>query len=95
MKNETVTKLFTTVSLLNGSKCGVLEVKSAHIFIANFRLSIQKKTEYDFTYFLFQQILLIDNKKITDEQLLNLSIDDFILISEVMDAAFKKITGIK
>lgn len=87
--------IFSRVNLLNGQKCEVLELRTGHIFTANYHVINQKDTTLDFMFFMLRQLLLIDSKPITDEQLLNLSIDDYLIISEVLECLTKKLPGLK
>ena len=88
MKNETV---FTTITLVAGQECKIVEMKMGHYWIAEFKMIVTKENEYPMSAYLMQQILIIDGEKRSLEYLSELTIDDSIAINEVLQALFLKL----
>lgn len=91
MKSMLLDEIFTTITLLKGEKCDIKEIRFGHISKANFNLTSQKNTQYDFIFFLFKEILLIDGKSPSDTIIENLMIDDYIKINDVITVIMQKL----
>lgn len=91
MNNE----IFHEFTGLSGQKISIIKVKPSHIWIAGSLKSIaagfKKYLEYDLTPFLFQQLVLVDDKKISIEQLDELFIDDYMAIAEIVGMQVSKL----
>lgn len=84
-------KIFTSIKLLNGDKCDILEIKAVHIWKAQTALAFSTKKDLGVFPFLLQQILLINGKCPSIEYLEDIMIDDYLEINAVVDVYFKKI----
>lgn len=83
---------FLTIKLMDGRKCDIKEIKAGDIFRANYNHSIDSPREFDITPFLFQQAIKIDGEQPTIEQVCELMIDDFVLISNAIQSSLIKIS---
>jgi len=89
--------IFTTITLSNGDKCEILELTTQHIMSACHSHEIYNKKIDDVldhlpaSTFFIQQIIYIDGKRKSIEYFVNLSIDDFNLICDAIEALFKTI----
>ncbi len=81
--------VFNEVILMNGSKCGIIMPHAFHISRAQYEFSAQR--DFDATIFYMRELCKIDGKKQDLVYYLELSIDDYISISEVMSASLERI----
>lgn len=93
MKNKS--EIFASIVLLDGRKVDILEFKSAHIFFAGFKFANRNTDNLGMDFYIYKEIILIEGKKITDEELLNLSIDDYLSISEIVAVSMQKLEKLK
>ena len=88
---ENKNQIFTSVTLLDGRKCEVLDILAGDIFYASFEFSVQEEKKLGIDFFMYKRMIRIDGKKLSTEELLNISIDDWLSISDIVTAAFTKI----
>lgn len=86
-----MTELFASVILLDGRKMDIHNINLGIISVATFKAMIQKETQYDTSFFILHQILRIDKKELTHDQLACLCIDDYVKITDVVGAILMKL----
>jgi len=84
--------IFTTIELTNSKKCTILEIDTLVLLRANFNM-----LKYDEQYcvgliaYILEQILLIEDKKLTLQNIFQLNIDDYLLIMNCINVQLTKI----
>lgn len=84
-------EIFTSITLSNGSKCDILELKASMIWKATFKQMNNLQMEYDLIPFLLEQILIIDGEKTDMEFIGNMNYDDYMDITEVLNVFMTKL----
>lgn len=84
-------EIFTTITLLNGEKCDIKDVRFKHISKANYKLTTQQNTQYDFIFFFLQEILIINGETPKVGFIEDLMIDDYIKINDVINVIMQKL----
>lgn len=90
---------FSTIKLMNGDECTIYEAKAGDLMRAQFQTMLHdgKKPEGErigFTPYFWLQVIKINGKGCTIDELMALSVDDYLSISNVIDVSMKKITGL-
>lgn len=75
-------EVFTTIDLPVSGKCDILEGKGLHYFNA---MANSKGDNSQLIKFLMLELVLVDGKKVTEEQLSNMHMRDVMYISEVIN----------
>lgn len=84
--------IFTTIKLSDNRECSVLDIKPLHIWKANFQMALRNaELQYEFVPFLLEQIILIDYKPVTIEQIGNLDMADYNEITNVATIIISKL----
>lgn len=89
MNSKRHNKKFSSVKLLEGVTCDILDITPMVLWRATLNCSLQK--EFDITPFVLEQILLFDGEKRDLDYIENLYIDDYLKISEVVTVLLSKL----
>lgn len=92
----TTEKPFTSITFNDNSVCDIYEPKAGHLLRAGFQMM---KFEHDLPEsarmgifpHIVKEIILLDGKELTLSQVLNLSMDSYIKINEVLGVLMKDI----
>lgn len=87
-------EIFTTITLLDGRECSILNIKVGHYYMSSFKFTFQGDNKHPLEAYLMREILIIDGEKRDFDYIDDLSIDDFLTINEVLEAIFAKIPNI-
>jgi len=84
---------FTTITLPSGMVLDVIDGTAIHMFIAMNRLnnSDEKIKECGILPFMIQQLCLKDGQQMTIDYILNLSINDSLYITTVLNIQLEKL----
>jgi hypothetical protein len=94
---------FTHMVLMSGQKCEILMVKPMHFWAAGFMQQMyngnknkdvkqaEDKRGYDIMPFLLMQVVRLDGKVPTMQQLEDMMMDDYIQICEVLTPLMNKL----
>lgn len=85
--------IFSTIILSNGSKCDILEVRPYIIWKASYKQALNPNLKLDLVPFIMEQIVIIDGKKRDMKFIGNMEINDYLEITEVMNACMNKLPG--
>ena len=85
--------IFTTITLMDGRECSILNMKAGHYCMAAFKFGLAEDNKHPKEAYLVKEILIIDGKKRDLDYIDELSIDDFIAINEVLEAIMAKVPG--
>lgn len=89
MKNSPV---FTTIKLSDNRECSILEIKPFHFWRANFQMAtLNADLKYEFIPYLLEQIILIDYKTVTIDEIGNLDITDYTEIGNIVGIIINKL----
>ena len=90
-----IKEVFTSITLMDGSKCDILELKVYMIWIATFRQSKKPEMEVDITPFILEQIIRIDGKTTSIDALGDMGMDDYSKILDVVSVLMNKLPDFK
>ena len=87
--------IFTTITLMDGRECSILNIKAGHFYMSNFKFNfVNDGSQHPESAYLMREILIIDGKKRDFDYIDEISIDDFIAINEVLEAIMAKVPSI-
>lgn len=86
--------IFTTITLLDGRKCSILNIKAGHFYVSSLKFRLAEDNKYPQDVYLMREILIIDGKKREFDYIYDLSIDDFLAINEVIEAIMAKVPSL-
>jgi len=84
--------VFATLKLSTGVELSILDIKAFHVWRANFKMGTQNETlQYEFMAYLLEQILLMDYKPVTLEQIAQMDVEDYLEILNVVNTMVSKL----
>lgn len=86
--------IFTTITLMDGRKCDILNIKAGHFYMSSLKFRLEESPTRSQEAYLMREILIIDGKKRDLDYLDEISIDDFLAISEVVEAIMAKVPSL-
>ena len=87
-----VKSIFSSVKLGNGTICEIIEPTAFHLLRAQLKhLTLDGEFQVGLPAYFLKQVILIDGKNISLDDVFGLSIDDYNNIIEVIEVFFKKI----